>query len=319
MYVVSPSKFALPEEYLVGEYAAYYRLVKAQLEQAVESIPDFDATVAEPTSHCEVCRWWKKCDSEWRASDHLSLVAGISRLQRKQLTDWNIVTVAQLGSLALPITRKPDYGSGESYVRVREQARLQVTGRKENRLVHELFDIRGLCQLPEPSPGDIFFDLEGDAFAGDGMEYLFGFVQVGAGGKLAYQSRWCFNADEEKAAFQWFIDQVMQSKERYFDLHVYHFTAHQPATLKRLMGRYATREDEVDRILRGERMVDLHRVLKQSVRASVEEYSLKTLERFYGFQRSVPLDDARPARRLIEHCLELGRLEEISPEARETV
>ena len=34
----------------------------------------------------------------------------------------------------------------------------------------------GLARLHEPSPGDIFFDLEGDPFVGDGgIEYLFGY------------------------------------------------------------------------------------------------------------------------------------------------
>ncbi len=319
MYVVSPRAIVEPERFPVAEYAAYYRMVKRQLESAVERIPTLDHTTAEPTSQCEVCRWWKKCDSEWRAADHLSLVAGMSRLHRKQLNEWDIATMAQLASMSVPLTRTPEYGSKEGYFRVREQARLQVTGREQQRPIHECFDIRGLAQLPEPTPGDIFFDLEGDAFVGDGMEYLFGFVQANADGSLVYQSRWCFKADDEKAAFEWFIDQVMQSRERYFDMHVYHFGAYEPTALKRLMGKYATREDEVDRILRGERLVDLHRVLKQSVRASVEEYSLKALEPFHGFARTVPLDEARPARRLIEHCLELGRLEEITPEAHATV
>jgi uncharacterized protein len=44
----------------------------------------------------------------------------------------------------------------------------------------------GLHPLPEPSPGDIFFDIEGDPFAEDcGLEYLFGVVEIGADGSLS--------------------------------------------------------------------------------------------------------------------------------------
>jgi len=43
-------------------------------------------TYPEPVSHCDICRWWKECDSQWRRDDHLSFVAGASRLQRKELT-----------------------------------------------------------------------------------------------------------------------------------------------------------------------------------------------------------------------------------------
>jgi hypothetical protein len=52
----------------------------------------------------------------------------------------------------------------------------------------------------------------------------------------------------------------------------------------------------------------------------VEEYSLKKIEAFYGFERRTPLDLSRAAMRYVEHRLELGRLEEEIPEKfRETL
>jgi predicted RecB family nuclease len=45
------------------------------------------------------------------------------------------------------------------------------------------------------------------------------------------------------------------------------------------MGRHATREAEVDRLLRAGRFVDLHAIVRQSLRASVEEYSIKNWKR----------------------------------------
>jgi len=80
------------------------------------------------------------------------------------------------------------------------------------------------------------------------------------------------------------------------------------------MGMYATREEEIDRMLRAGVLVDLHLAFKQSTRASVEEYSLKKIEAFYGFERRTPLDLSRVAMRYVEHRLELGRLEEQIPE-----
>src|SRR2546426_4926587 len=38
--------------------------------------------------------------------------------------------------------------------------------------------------------------------------------------------------------------------------------------------------------------VDLHAVVKQALRASVEEYSIKKLEALYDFKRAADLDDA---------------------------
>ena len=77
----------------------------------------------------------------------------------------------------------------------------------------------------------------------------------------------------------------------YPDLHIYHFAPYEPAGLKRLMGRYATRENEVDNLLRAEIFVDLFAVVRHSIRASVESYSIKKLEPLYSFERTVALED----------------------------
>ena len=61
--------------------------------------------------------------------------------------------------------------------------------------------------------------------------------------------------------------------------------------MKRLMGRYATRENEVDSLLRAEIFVDLYSVVRHAIRASVESYSIKKLEPLYSFIRRVPLED----------------------------
>ena len=63
------------------------------------------------------------------------------------------------------------------------------------------------------------------------------------------------------------------------------------------MSRYATREDDVDRLLRGRIFVDLHRVVRQGLRASVESYSIKQTGAFYGFAGGV---DARQLGRQLD-------------------
>ena len=68
-------------------------------------------------------------------------------------------------------------------------------------------------------------------------------------------------------------------------MHVYHYAPYEPAAFKRLMGRYATREAEIDRMLRAERFVDLYAVVRQALRASVESYSIKDLEPLLRLRR----------------------------------
>ena len=106
-----------------------------------------------------------------------------------------------------------------------------------------------------------------------------------------YTGDWASNRQDERAAFERFIDFVSGRLAIYPDLHIYHFAPYEPAALKRLMGRYATRENEVDNLLRAEIFVDLFSVVRHSIRASVESYSIKKLEPLYSFERTVPLED----------------------------
>jgi predicted RecB family nuclease len=322
MWVIPPGEDFEGEAYRVAEYAAYFRYVKGRLSRAVAQNGDGIATYPEPVAHCDVCRWFRECDAKRRGDDHLSLVAGIRRQTREQLVAWDTETMAKLAVLPVPLKERPQHGSREAIERVREQARVQVTGRTEKKLVHEpllpVAEGMGFCRLPEPSVDDVFVDLEGDPFVGEsGLQYLFGFAFRKADGGLSYEKRWALNREEEKKGFEWLVDEIMRRRDANPRMHVYHFGAYEPGTLKRLMGMYATREDEIDRLLRAGTLVDLHQAFKQSTLAGVEEYSLKKIEAFYGFARKTPLDESRAAMRYVEHRLELERnLEDMPDEIR---
>jgi predicted RecB family nuclease len=323
LWVVPPGPGFAGEKYRVTEYAAYYRYVRKRLLETVGEGVDQE-TYPEPVEHCNICRWFKECDTRRRADDHLSLVAGIRRQQRDQFEEWNRETMAKLAALPIPLAERPKHGARAGYERAREQARVQVEGRTEKKLVHEALPVAagmGFCRLPEPAAEDLFVDFEGDPFVGEqGLQYLFGFAFQNAEGQWSYGKRWALNREEEKTGFQWLVDEVMRRRAANPKMHVYHFGAYEPGALKRLMGMYATREDEIDRMLRAGVLVDLHQAFKQSTRASVEEYSLKKIEAFYGFERRTPLDLSRAAMRYVEHRLELGPLEEDIPEEfRETL
>ncbi|HXJ92150.1 MAG TPA: TM0106 family RecB-like putative nuclease [Terriglobia bacterium] len=319
-HVIRPQVDFMPESYRLAAFAAYYRMVKRSLEAAATGRPS--ETYPEPVSHCAICRWWKECDTQRRRDDHLSFVAGASRLQRKELTIQGILKLERLAQLQLPIPFRPSRGAPEGYARIREQARVQLEARTEGHLTFEMLRTEpgeGLFRLPAPSAGDIFLDFEGDPFVGEGgLEYLFG-VTTSEDGNLVYQARWALNRAEERAAFEWFIDMVFERLVRFPDLHIYHFGSYEPGAIKRLMLRYATREEEVDRLLRGKEFIDLHTVTKQAVRASVEQYALKDIEKFYDYRRCVPLQDANQARHFIEHQLELTASPALTDEARATV
>jgi len=298
-----------PERFRYHDFSAYFRSVRTRflehLQAAAEGAPLPHA--ADPVEHCRLCDWQTRCNGERREADHLALVADISRHERRSLGERGITTLAELGRLELPLDPKLEGVSEPTLERRHHQARIQLEGREAGDHRYELFpDVtqdEGLAALPEPSPGDLFFDIEGDPYAlGDGIEYLFGFVDAGG----EYTALWALDRAEEKQAFEGFMDLVQERRERHPDLHIYHYGHYEPTHLKQLVGRHNTREDELDALLRGKVFVDLHRVVRQSLRASVESYSIKKLEPVYGFERDVDLRQANHALANFEAWLELG-------------
>ncbi|MGH9428391.1 MAG: TM0106 family RecB-like putative nuclease, partial [Terriglobia bacterium] len=213
MYVVPFGKGFEAEPYRLAEYAAYYRYVKARLEKVCDG-GQAEQTYPEPCMHCDVCQWFQECDAQRRGDDHLSLVAGIWRQQRNQLEEWDTETMAKLAVLPIPLKERPKHGSREAIERVREQARVQVQGRTERKLVRELLlpvaEAIGFSRLPEPSTDDVFLDVEGDPFVGElGLQYLFGCAFKNAGGEMSYEKRWALNREEEKKGFEWLVDEII--------------------------------------------------------------------------------------------------------------
>ncbi|HEV7672495.1 MAG TPA: TM0106 family RecB-like putative nuclease [Thermoanaerobaculia bacterium] len=321
--VVTPASGFVPERYRVAEYQAFAARVRRRLEESLARASAEEPTYPLPTAHCDVCRWWYECEARRRRDDHLCLVAGIRRSHERELGTWGVNTLAVFAELPLPLSRAPVRGSKESLERLREQARVQLAARQSGRPVWERLAAakdRGLSRLPEPSQGDVFLDLEGDPFVGEGgIEYLFGTIAAGSSGEPEYQPRWAIGREEERAAFEALMDELIERWEKDPGLHVYHFGAYEPAALKRLTGRYATRAEALDRLLRAERFVDLYAVVTQGMRIGIESYSLKQLEPIYDFVRETPLREAGRSLRQVEAALELGRPLEIDAGLRRAV
>jgi len=307
-----------------AEMMAYYRHAKRAYEAALDEsvvgpamhpIPP-ETSYPDPVDHCRVCRWYHAhCREQWRTDDALPLVAGISRRQRQALARSSVATMNALAELGdeMSIDGLKAH-QRESMRRVRDQARLQVASIGKDVPEYRLLPAdegpdgqpapdRGLAALPAPSVGDLFFDIEGDPFAHwEGLDYLFGTWTADG----EWRCLWAMDRAQEKKAFEQLMDRFIDRLDRYPDMHIYHYAPYEPTALKRLAGRHGTREEEVDRLLRGRVLVDLYRVVRQGLLAGVESYSIKRLEPLYGFKREVELRDANSSIVEFERILEFG-------------
>ena len=221
--------------------------------------------------HCAVCT------EEVENHRDLLLVAGLRMTQREKFMSAGITTIDDLAAHPGPIQ-----GIGhDTYTRLQRQARLQIRQESQSQPVYEVIDREPLTALPAPSPGDIFFDFEGDPMWQDpsdrswGLEYLFGVIEADSGRFVTY---WADDRRQERAALRNFLDYVAQRRRTWPDMHIYHYANYERHTLLRLAGQFGTGEDEVDDLLRTGALVDLYPVVRGAIQVGTRSYGLKALE-----------------------------------------
>lgn len=296
--------------YRVDDYISFVRFAKSRL---LSSIENEQATYPEPIVHCDICNWWEHCNKKRRQDDHLGFIAGMGTAQIKEMRCHEVNTLKTMAEWTMPDDFKPNKGAAETYQKLREQARVQNTGREEGRNVYETLTVvpeKGFNNLPEPSKHDIYLDLEGDPMVEPGgLEYLFGWYYQGV-----YTPIWVNNEEEEKAAFEQFIKFAINTLAIDPGTHIYHYAPYETTAFKRIMSKYATCEKQMDDFLRAGTFVDLYGIVRQSIRASVEKYSIKDLEKFFGYEREMDLRALSKIKAEYEFLLETGKLEEATDE-----
>ena len=138
----------------------------------------------------------------------------------------------------------------------------------------------------------LYFDMEGNPLEdGGGLEYLFGLYYT-ENDQAIFKPFWALHRNAEKAAFEAFMDFVTDHLNRYPNAHIYHYASYEETALKRLMSTYGTREQAVDNLLRNRKLVDLYKVVRESIRTSEPGYSIKNIEHFYLEKRKGEVTNA---------------------------
>ncbi len=268
-------------QYRLDDFKYYYQGVSRRFLEMMEAWPANGAPAPDPSGdHGR----WQSYAGQWLLDrDHLSQVANIGKGQIAKLASENITTMTQLAEAAPTHVR----GIGDDVLAKRvRQAQLQVQSKG---LEKPLYDILpppadnpslGMAALPPAAELDVYFDMEGYPAADDWLEYLFGVVYED-NGKPVFKDWWAHNPAQEKAAFEQFIDWAYARWLRDPDMHIYHYAAYETTAMKTLMGKYGTREDEVDNLLRNSVFVDLYAVVRNGLLVGEPSYSIKNLEHIY--------------------------------------
>jgi predicted RecB family nuclease len=259
----------------LADYAAYARMARARLEGFVAN-PTLTRPI--PCADCSLCRWGDHCAGVWDAEDSLFTVANISRGQVKKLEAAGIATMKALANLDHPVRGMAE----NTRLRLTTQARLQHA-RKTGEPAFELRPSepgKGFYLLPEPQPGDIFYDIEGDPHFEGGLEYLHGVWFDGQ-----FLAFWGHDHAAEAKALSELLGFFRDRLAAHPAARIYHYAAYEITALRRLTTKYGIGEAFVDRLLRERRFVDLFAVVRGGLVGSEANYSIKSMEAFYGRKR----------------------------------
>jgi len=281
------------ETFEESEIVPAMQQARSQLEQAIEA---FDASIdltkltlyCDSKDSCSVCEYPALCEQARFDVDHLVQVAGINRSQMEKLSAQGITTMAQLASAEDAV--RPAEISAPTFEKIRQQAKLQTDYRATGKVSYIVLPDPEIAVLPPASPNDIFFDMEGFPYFPEkgGLEYLFGnTLRTGE-----FVPFFAHDRQQEKQAFQDFMQFLTGKLEQDKTAHVYHYANYEVTALNRLAARHGVLEKEVSELVASGRMIDLYKVVKGSIMVSQPSYSIKKLEAFYEFERKSKVVDA---------------------------
>src|SRR5690606_34077845 len=253
-------------EHALRDIAPVYRERAAHLRRLVERRLAADSAIAWGSDEATACGRCATCEPLVEAARDLLLVAGLRATQHSRLIATGITTIEELATSSGEIE-----GMAASTLRaLRSQATLQLRASEGAPPPVEVHDVTALTSLPSPSPGDVFFDFEGDPLyaepgEGDetrwGLDYLFGLVEADG----TFRAFWAHSLAEEALALRQFLDYLAARLGRFPDLHVYHYASYESTHLAMLAARHGVGEDEVDNLLRSVVLVDLYPLVRGSL------------------------------------------------------
>lgn len=282
-------------EYASGEFWSWYE----QLRQRYRDFrAAFDPNQEPDDAPGDHGLWEPFIQERLEAKRDLILVAGMRQSQRHKLRAAGVTTIDALASC--PDDQWVEGLDSALFARLRDQAHIQLAtqSRSDDRPAYRVRPLeqqaKGLAMLPAPDDGDIWFDMEGypDPVSGEKLEYLFGACYRDEQGALQFADWWAHHPQEEKQAFDAFVQWVQNRRERYPDLHVYHYASYEKTALGTLASRHQVHVPLIDQWLREELLVDLYPIVRNGVLVGAPSYSIKKVERLYGPPRAEEVENA---------------------------
>ncbi len=242
------------------------------VSQIVSSLLDYIKHQNKPSfflnHHCDICQFKNHCREEALATDHLSLLRGISETEIIRHNRKGIFTVTQL-SYTFRARRKPKRAKPSAPP---HSYPLQALALRENKIY-----IHGNPQLPRARV-HMYFDVEG--LPTRGFDYLIGLI-IDENGSQQHHFFWADSEEQQQEAYIQFL-QTLQLYDNYL---LFHFGSYDKLALRRMRSHLS---DEYQIILDDiqKRTVNLLSIIHPHVYFPTWSNSLKEIAKFLGFEWS---------------------------------
>jgi len=280
------------DRFRIARYYSYFDRIKtdfmlAQLE--------FKADIAfrpDPAYCNDFGRWTTYAKNLLETTDSLALIAGMRKSHIKKLYNADIHT---MGDFALSDKDTVKGIPQSTFAKLKAQAKIQHQSKGLDKPLFEVLtedNGKGLSALPPASNIglDVFFDIEGHPLLDGGLEYLWGASHqdplAPQGKGYAFNDWWAHTPEQEKTAFEAYIDWAYARWQIDSSMHIYHYANYEVAAMRRLSTRYETRIKEVAELLANNVMVDLYAIVRNGLLIGEPKYSIKNVEHLYRAKRT---------------------------------
>lgn len=240
---------------------------------------DVEPEVFIAHSRCDLCQWFSQCYESAQATQHLSLLPGVTPARYTHLRSLHLTTVADLArARPAQLAYLPGFGDAVA-AKLIHQAQATLYDRAIARSPASHPD--GFVLKPQDLPAaevELYFDIE--AAPDFDLIYLHGVLVVDHRNQTEQFHPLLAEAlDQEKAAWEKFIELV----QRYPQAPIYHFCPYEAQTARKLTQAYdCLNATDLEALLA--RFVDIHWCITEGVTLPVESYALKHIARWIGFE-----------------------------------
>jgi uncharacterized protein len=278
------------DRFRIARYYSFFDRLKRDFLNAQYAFTADFVCMPDPAYYSDHGAWASFARDWIERTDSLAQIAGIRKSHIRKLRAAGVETMTDFaGNDIEPVKGIPN----ATLTKLKAQAEIQHASRGQEKPLFKILlndNGKGLSALPPASAFDVFFDIEGHPLYDGGLEYLWGSsyrCPDAPQGKLyAFKDWWAHTPEQEKTAFEGFIDWVYDRWKRDNTLHVYHYANYEVAAMRKLSTRYETRIKEVAEMLANGVFVDLYKIVLNGVLIGEPRYSIKNVEHLFRSKRT---------------------------------